>query len=236
MLLIVTMTTNNQVLNEQIQYYRARAPEYDEWFFRQGRYFYGEEHKQKWFSEVAIVEKALMDSKPRGKILEFACGTGVWTEKIAPFADKMTAIDTSPEAIALCKKKLQASTIEYIQHNIFDWVPQQQYDFIFFGFWLSHIPFESFDAFWELVRSSIKPEGHLFFVDSLFAVDSSARDNRPVDKSGIAERKLNNGDQYHIVKIFHKPDELKDRLSTLGWSGFVRKSGRFFIYGSLSIA
>jgi demethylmenaquinone methyltransferase/2-methoxy-6-polyprenyl-1,4-benzoquinol methylase len=227
------MRTNNQVLKEQIQYYRARAPEYDEWFYRQGRYFYGEEHTKGWFSEVAIVEKALMDAKPGGQILEFACGTGVWTEKIAPLADKMTAIDTSPEVIAICQKKLKTSPIEFMQHDIFDWVPQQQYDFIFFGFWLSHVPLDSFDAFWELVRSSIKPTGHVFFVDSAFAVDSSAKDNRPVEKSsGIVDRILNNGDQYQIVKIFHKPDELKARLSTLGWSGYVRKSDRFFIYGS----
>jgi hypothetical protein len=41
----------SDILQEQVQYYRERASEYDEWFFRQGRYDRGEEHRQQWFSE-----------------------------------------------------------------------------------------------------------------------------------------------------------------------------------------
>ncbi len=33
---------DRRLIEEQIAYYRARAPEYDEWFFRQGRYDHGE--------------------------------------------------------------------------------------------------------------------------------------------------------------------------------------------------
>jgi hypothetical protein len=35
----------NNILQEQIQYYRDRAAEYDEWFFRQDRYDRGGEHR-----------------------------------------------------------------------------------------------------------------------------------------------------------------------------------------------
>ena len=34
-----------ELLGEQVEYYRARAEEYDEWFFRQGRYDRGPEHR-----------------------------------------------------------------------------------------------------------------------------------------------------------------------------------------------
>ena len=34
---------NSDILKEQVEYYRQRASEYDEWFFRQGRYYRGEE-------------------------------------------------------------------------------------------------------------------------------------------------------------------------------------------------
>ena len=100
------MKSENQILDEQIQYYKKRAPEYDEWFFRQDRYFLGEEHKAKWFAEIEIVDKALRDSRPSGNVLELACGTGVWTEKLMKRADKLTAVDASIEAIELCKKRL----------------------------------------------------------------------------------------------------------------------------------
>lgn len=43
---------NSDILHEQVQYYRERASEYDEWFFRQGRYDRGEAHRQQWFSRI----------------------------------------------------------------------------------------------------------------------------------------------------------------------------------------
>lgn len=228
------MKTNDQMLEEQIQYYRERATEYDEWFLRQGRYFLGEEHKQGWLNEIEVVEKALMESEPSGHILELACGTGLWTKILNPLSNELTAIDASPEAIDICKKRIQDDSVNFYIHNIFDWKPLKLYDFIFFGFWLSHVPSELFDSFWELVKTSLKPNGKIFFVDSLFSQKSNAVNHRPVDHSGIVERKLNNGQTYNIVKIFHEPTDLYNRLTAFDLSGFVRKSSQYFLYGCLS--
>lgn len=52
----MTMQKN---LQEQVDYYRARASEYDEWFYRIGRYDRGREINQRWFNEVAVVKSAL---------------------------------------------------------------------------------------------------------------------------------------------------------------------------------
>ena len=38
------MKTEDELLHEQIAYYRARAPEYDDWFLRRDRFDRGEEH------------------------------------------------------------------------------------------------------------------------------------------------------------------------------------------------
>jgi hypothetical protein len=54
-------------------------------------------------------------------------------------------------------------------------------------------------------------------------------------ESGIVERKLNNGRTFRIVKMFYEPRVLYQRLVDLGWSGFVRSSGEFFIFGCLTI-
>ena len=136
------------ILHEQIAYYQARATEYDEWFLRQGRYDHGPEHTQEWFQEVAEVQAALADFKPTGQILEFASGTGWWTEQLAPYASMMVAVDASMETIAINKERVQSNKIAYIHTDIFQWEPTQTFDTIFFSFWLSHVPSERFEEFW----------------------------------------------------------------------------------------
>ncbi|MFC2150149.1 class I SAM-dependent methyltransferase [Calditrichota bacterium] len=218
-------------IEEQIEYYRARASEYDEWFLRLGRYYRGEDHKRQWLAEVQKVSDALGSEKPAGNILEIACGTGIWTSQLVVHADRLTAIDASPEMIEVNRAKVADERIEYMVADMFDWQATGQYDFIFFGFWLSHVPKEKFDGFWEMVKSALKPGGKVFFVDSLMTQESTAADHRELDNSGIAERKLNDGRQFNIVKVFYDPAELEHRLNDLGWQGKVATTGEFFLYG-----
>jgi ubiquinone/menaquinone biosynthesis C-methylase UbiE len=72
-----------QLIESQVAYYRARAGEYDQWFLRQGRYDRGPEHRTKWLHELAIVQAALRTEVRNGEVLEVACGTGLWTCHLA---------------------------------------------------------------------------------------------------------------------------------------------------------
>ena len=224
---------DRRILDEQLAYYRARAAEYDEWFFREGRYDRGNEHRQQWFDEVAIVESALAATRPAGSILEIACGTGLWTRHLARHAERMTAVDGSPEVIAINRARVASPNVEYVQADVFEWTPNTTYDFIFFGFWLSHVPHDRFDAFWALVRRALRPSGQVFFVDNLAIADAAARDQR-LDVDGIVERRLNDGRTFRIVKIFHEPAALAERLGELGWAADVRETPNFFMYGRLT--
>jgi 2-polyprenyl-3-methyl-5-hydroxy-6-metoxy-1,4-benzoquinol methylase len=119
---------SSNILQEQINYYRDRAAEYDEWFFRQGRYDRGEAHRQQWFAEIAAVESALFATKPAGNILELACGTGLWTQHLAPLATQLTAVDAAPEVIALNQNRVNSESVEYIIADLFNWTPTQEFD------------------------------------------------------------------------------------------------------------
>ena len=223
-----------QVLDEQMAYYRARAGEYDEWFFREGRYDRGPEHRAQWFREVATVEAELNAANPRGHALELACGTGLWTRHLLDTAETVTAVDASPETLAVNRDRLRSERVEYVVADIFSWTPPRRFDFVLFTFWLSHVPAARFESFWAMLARALAPGGRAFFVDSLLVQESTARDHATIDDSGIVRRKLNDGREFDIVKIFYEPTGLEPRLAALGWHGYVRSSGQFFVYGSVT--
>jgi demethylmenaquinone methyltransferase/2-methoxy-6-polyprenyl-1,4-benzoquinol methylase len=142
-------------------YYRARAAEYDEWFFREGLYDRGPAHRVAWFKEVVHVELALRDALPAGgAILELASGTGLWTRRLVERHAHVVAVDASPEAVAINRARVQSERVEYIEADLFSWTPPEaRFDALFFGFWLSHVPASRFDAFWRGVRTALKPSG-----------------------------------------------------------------------------
>ena len=223
-----------RIIEEQKAYYRARAGEYDEWFLRTGRYDRGPAHRAEWFAEVATVEAALREAGPRGEALELACGTGLWTRHLVSLADRVTAVDGSPEVIALNRERLGSDRVDYVVADIFAWRPARPFDFVLFAFWMSHVPPSRFGAFWALVRRALRPGGRVFFVDSLAEQGATARDQAPLDDSGVARRRLNDGREFDIVKVYYEPTSLERRLRTLGWAGWIRASGRHFVYGTVA--
>ncbi|HEV2733746.1 MAG TPA: class I SAM-dependent methyltransferase [Longimicrobiaceae bacterium] len=88
------------LLREQVDFYRARAGEYDDWWERRGGYDHGPAWNARWRAEVPAARDALARFRPAGEVLELACGTGWWTAELARYADLVTALDASPEALA----------------------------------------------------------------------------------------------------------------------------------------
>ncbi len=220
------------LIQEQIAYYKQRAQEYDQWFYRQGRYDRGKEHRARWGAEVAQVRERLAVFNPIGDVLEFAPGTGIWTQELIAYADSVVAVDTSAEMIAINRAKLNADRVSYIQTNIFQFEPQRQYDAVFFSFWLSHVPSNRFQRFWRIVESALKPGGRFFFIDSLYSPESTARDHYlNTAKDQVVTRKLNDGSEFNIVKIFYNANDLMQKLDQLGWESTIVATDNFFLHG-----
>jgi demethylmenaquinone methyltransferase/2-methoxy-6-polyprenyl-1,4-benzoquinol methylase len=225
---------DRELLDEQIAYYRARAPEYEEWFFRQGRYDRGEAHRKAWFAELESVEAALRSAEPRGRVLELACGTGLWTRRLAPYASELTAIDAAPEALARNRERVASDRVHYHEADLFRWQPSGTYDFVFFGFWLSHVPPHRFASFWATVRAALASGGRVFFVDNARNPEIAARNHRLPERGFVMKRALNDGRQFRVVKLFYEPSDLERRLTALGWTGSVRGTGEYFVYGCVT--
>lgn len=239
------MTDN--VLQDQIAYYRARAGEYDEWFYRVGRYDWGAERNARWFAEVETVYQALRSAGRVGSVLELAAGTGNFTKELAAIAGHVVALDASTEVMAINQAKtsppdpLSASSegkksaiVEYRQADLFNWQPDAQYDMVFMSFWLSHVPPEKLDGFLETVRQATKTGGQIFMVDSLRdqSRTSSAANHAAYDPESIYHtRKLNDGQEYTIVKMFYD-ESLVAKLAEHGFKATYHTSGEYFWWAS----
>jgi SAM-dependent methyltransferase len=132
------------LLAEQIAYYRAHAPDYDNEYLG-----------QPW-------DRCIDELPITGDVLELACGTGHWTPLLAALARSMTAIDVAPEMLTLARQRVGDLPVEFIQADLFGWQPPRRYDTVFFAFWLTHVPPGRFAAFamaastgWS--RCSIRP-------------------------------------------------------------------------------
>lgn len=224
---------SEQTLHEMARYYRERAAEYDEWFYRRGRFDRGPALNARWFAEVAQVESALDGAGLGGDVLELAPGTGIWTQRLAAAVRSLTAVDASPEMIAINRARLAGRPVTYIQADLFTWRPERHYDAVFFGFWLSHVPRERLDAFLEVVASALRPGGALFFVDSRREPTSTAVDHQlPEQQAQVLTRRLNDGRMYSVVKNFYEPDLLAARFAAAGCAVTVRQTPAYFLYGA----
>lgn len=222
---------SDDILQQQIEYYRARASEYDEWFYRLGRYDHGEALNQKWFDEVKKVSNALRSLGKFDRVLELAAGTGNWTGQLAEMANHVTAIDASEEMLEINYSKSKTAHVHYQQADLFEWEPTEQYDLVFFGFWLSHVPPNEVADFFSKVYRATKPGGHVFLVDSLPDQTSTAADQSvSTNEKAHQKRKLNDGREFQIIKVYYQPETLLPLLTNAGFQAEAYTSGQYFVY------
>ncbi|HEY0442684.1 MAG TPA: class I SAM-dependent methyltransferase [Candidatus Limnocylindrales bacterium] len=216
---------------ELLAYYDARAPEYDDWYLRRGPYSHGPIHDAAWDAELDMAGRWLDGLPIRGEIVELAAGTGWWSPLLAEKGE-LSLYDVATAPLELARQRLVAHGLRAHLHVRDAWAePDRQVDAVFAGFWLSHITSDRLPDFLELARRWLKPGGTFAFVDSLRDPQSGSRDNR-APEGGIAKRRLADGREFEIVKVFHDPAQLGHALRGAGFTtAEVSTSGRFFVLG-----
>ena len=216
---------------EMIAYYEARAGEYDDWYLRRGRYARGPIHDAAWDAELDGAGTWLDGLPIHGEIVELAGGTGWWSPLLASKGE-LSIYDAAAAPLERARERLVAHRLRAHLHVRNAWEePDRQVDAVFFGFWLSHVARDRTDAFLALARRWLKPDGILAFMDSLPDPQSGAADNDP-PAADMAIRRLADGRQFTIVKVFRDPAELEDALRAAGFRRVrVTTTGRFFLLG-----
>jgi demethylmenaquinone methyltransferase/2-methoxy-6-polyprenyl-1,4-benzoquinol methylase len=215
-----------------LAYYEARAPEYDDWYLRRGRYERGPIHDAAWNAELDAAGRWLDGLPIAGEIVELAAGTGWWSPLLASKGE-LSLYDGATAPLDRARERLVAHGLRAHIHVRDAWAePDRQVDAVFAGFWLSHVPRERLRAFLEIVHRWLKPGGTFAFIDSLLDPQSSAADHpAPSDDQSI--RRLDDGREFTIVKIYYSREELMSALEDAGFGDMsVSTTGRFFLTGS----
>ncbi|MGP4012426.1 class I SAM-dependent methyltransferase [Streptomyces sp. 4N124] len=205
---------DDALLAEQMAYYRAGAAEYDRPYAE--------------CEELKGLLAAVDDLPIAGHVLELACGTGQWTGRLAARAQSVTAVDAAAEVLALARARTASPSVEFIQADLFAWQPPRRYDTVFFAFWLSHVPPTRWPGFWNTVAAALAPGGKAIFIDDGPAA-AAGEEVLANQSTPAALRRLDDGSQYRIVKVFHDAPTLTADLTALGWSVHIRPAAGHFI-------
>ena len=214
-----------------VAYYEARAPEYDDWYLRRGRYERGPIHDAAWNAELDTAGRWLDGLPISGQIVELAAGTGWWSPLLAGKGE-LSIYDAAEAPLDRARDRLLAHGLRAHIHTRDAWAePDRNVDALFTGFWLSHIPRELLPDFLSIARRWLRDEGTFAFIDSLPDPQSGAADH-PTPESDRSIRRLDDGREFEIVKVYYAPDELEAALRAAGFaSAEVTTTGRFFLLG-----
>jgi demethylmenaquinone methyltransferase/2-methoxy-6-polyprenyl-1,4-benzoquinol methylase len=216
---------------DMLAYYQARAPEYDDWYLRRGRYERGPIHDAAWNAELDLAGRWLDELPIAGEIVELAAGTGWWSPLLASKGE-LSMYDGAPAPLDRARERLVAHRLRAHLHVRDAWAePDRAVDAVFTGFWLSHVPRARLDDFLGIVRSWLRPGGTFAFIDSLPDPQSSAADHpAPADDASV--RRLDDGREFTIDKVYYEPAALEAALHRAGFADAqVTTTGRFFLTG-----
>ena len=221
--------------DDLVAYYEARAAEYDDWYLRRGRYERGPIHDAAWNAELDAAGTWLDRLPLSGRIVELAAGTGWWSPLLASKGE-LWLYDAAEAPLERARDRLVAHGLRAHIHVRDAWAAPEgePADAVFAGFWLSHVARDRTVEFLGTARRWLKPGGRLAIIDSLPDPQSGAADH-PVPSGDLAVRRLDDGREFEIVKVYRTAHEIHEALEAAGFTDVeVTTTGRFFILATAS--
>src|SRR5205814_258913 len=122
---------------EMVEYYEARAAEYDDWYVRRGRYTHGPIHDAAWHAELDVAGRWLDGLPMSGRIVELAAGTGWWSPLLAGKGELWLS-DAAEAPLDRARERLLAHGLRAHLHVRDAWAEPEgePAGAVFAGFWL----------------------------------------------------------------------------------------------------
>jgi SAM-dependent methyltransferase len=190
------------------RYYAARAREYEG--------IYDKPERQ---ADLTRLKRLLPGYFVGAEVLEIACGTGYWTQFIAPVARKVTATDVNPETLEIARAKPFPPDRVIFEVADVNALPPGYRNFTaaFAGFWWSHLPRAGRRAFMESLHETLARGAIVVVLDNRY-VEGSSTPISHVDADGNSyqRRRLADGSEHTVLKNFPTEAEL---VSDIGGNG-----------------
>jgi demethylmenaquinone methyltransferase/2-methoxy-6-polyprenyl-1,4-benzoquinol methylase len=188
-----------------IDYYRRRAGEYEA--------IYAKPERQ---DDLAFLEKEIPRRLRGRSVLEVACGTGYWTERVARSAAKIVATDAAEEPMRIARaKSYPPDVVRFELADAYALDPRLgPFDAGLAVFWWSHVPRRRVAEFLDSLHRCLDDGARVLFMDNVYAEGSSIPICE-VDPHGDSYqmRQLADGSRVRVLKNFPSEDELRGRLA-----------------------
>jgi len=202
-------------------YYGKRAGEYER--------VYAKPERQ---ADLSVLRARLAKACAGRAVLELACGTGWWTQVIAPAAREVAALDASEEVLAVARgKSYPPGRVSFATGDAY--APPdlgRRHDLLLAAFWWSHVPLARLDGFLANAVRAVAPGALMVFLDNRFVEGSSTPiERRDAQGNAYQLRTLEDGSRHEVLKNFPSEGELIRRASKFGWGANVELLPHFWL-------
>lgn len=194
-------------LPELQAYYAARAAEYDRIYLKPERQ-----------ADLRAIERWLPPKFGGARVIEIACGTGYWTQFIAPVAAQLLALDAAAETLAIAKTRVPAGKVDFALGDAHALPPHiGPFDAAFAGFWFSHVPKARRSEFLLGLAACLEPGARVVLLDNRYVEGSSTPlSAQDAEGNSYQTRRLDDGSTHEVLKNFPSEAELQELVAGLG--------------------
>ncbi len=185
---------------ELLDYYRRRAAEYEA--------IYAIPERQR---DLAVLRRRIPASLCAARVLEIACGTGYWTQLIAPVATSVLATDLAEEPMSIARAKPYSKTPSFAIADAYALPPALgRFEAALAVFWWSHVPRERIGEFLASLHGRLEPGALVVLMDNRY-VEGSSTPISELDARGntYQQRRLADRSEVRVLKNFPSEAELR---------------------------
>jgi ubiquinone/menaquinone biosynthesis C-methylase UbiE len=190
-----------------VTYYKNRAAEYESIYLKPER--------QADLQSVSAILQTLLTGK---QVLEIACGTGYWTERIAQTTASIYATDINDSVLKIAgHKNYPGNNVRFGIADFNHWQPLDKFNGLFAGFIWSHIPLQDLRDFISKINRFVSPGSTVVLMDNNY-VEGSNTSIAFTDEKGntYQDRKLQDGSVHRVLKNFPTEEFIRQTILGLG--------------------